>query len=286
MDLSNLEQVRTAARQIMASHPTVHVLINNAGLMMEKQQFVDQQQKKDDGDDNDSSKSASSQYELVMTANHLGHFLLTRLLRPTDCVVNVSSCTYALSDPRFVDDLFCTAGTRPYTMFGQYAASKAANLLFTAELSRRVAQVEGSTKSSSEDDNKKKKNGGWAYPACHAVHPGMVRTNVVRNMPWYLRVPNDVLGFLVRPFQKTPKQGAWNTLHVVNETYRRTPSAAGESKTSSWTYWVNRQPADVLPWIHDEATARQLWELSSDLVQLPYDYYYDNNEDGSSKKDD
>jgi NAD(P)-dependent dehydrogenase (short-subunit alcohol dehydrogenase family) len=288
LDLSDLEQVRVAAGRIMASHPVVHVLINNAGLMMDRQQFADQQQQQQrKGKDQEDS---SAPYELVMTANHLGHFLLTRLLRPAECIVNVSSCTYALSDPNFLDDLFCTRGTRNYTMFGQYAASKAANLLFTAELSRRVVQKEGrwrrkrSEKSASqqpaasEDEQEERQ---CQYPACHAVHPGMVRTNVVRNMPWYLRIPNDLLGFAVSPFQKTPEQGAWNTVHAINATYRnRNPSPKEQSTSSSspWTYWVNRRPSDVLPWIHDEDTARRLWEMSSDLVDLPYDYYDDTKE--------
>jgi NAD(P)-dependent dehydrogenase (short-subunit alcohol dehydrogenase family) len=283
LDLSDLEQVRVAAGRIVASHPVVHVLVSNAGLMMDRQQFAvqQQQQQRKEKDQEDSS----APYELVMTANHLGHFLLTRLLRPAECIVNVSSCTYALSDPNFVDDLFCTKGIRTYTMFGQYAASKAANLLFTAELSRRVVQKEGRhrrrrppNKSSSQQPatlEGEQEERQCQYPACHAVHPGMVRTNVVRNMPWYLRIPNDLLGFLVSPFQKTPEQGAWNTVHAINETYRN-PSREQSKASSSWTYWVNRRPSDVLPWIHDEDTARHLWEMSSDLVDLPYDYYDDD----------
>jgi NAD(P)-dependent dehydrogenase (short-subunit alcohol dehydrogenase family) len=288
LDLSDLEQVRVAAGRILASHPVVHVLVNNAGLMMDRRQFaVQQQQQPKHEDEADESKVSSAPYELVMTANHLGHFLLTRLLRPAECIVNVSSCTYALSDPNFVDDLFCTNGIRTYTMFGQYAASKAANLLFTAELSRRVVQEVGRRRQRSHNmspsqqpnasEDKQEERCLLQYPACHAVHPGMVRTNVVRNMPWYLRIPNDLLGFLVSPFQKAPEQGAWNTVHAVNATYKnRHPSPNEQSlSSSSWTYWVNRRPSDVLPWIHDEETARRLWEMSSDLVDLPYDYYDD-----------
>jgi NAD(P)-dependent dehydrogenase (short-subunit alcohol dehydrogenase family) len=288
LDLSDVEQVRVAAGRILKSHPRVHVLVNNAGLMMDRQQFAVQKQRKEKQEDSNPNSTSSSPYELVMTANHLGHFLLTRLLRPAECIVNVSSCTYALSDPNFVDDLFCTNGIRTYTMFGQYAASKATNLLFTAELSRRVVQKEGrgrrkrSEKSSSQPpataDGEQEERCFLQHPACHAVHPGMVRTNVVRNMPWYLRIPNDLLGFLVSPFQKTPEQGAWNTVHAINATYKNQPHEHSTKASSSWTYWVNRRPSNVLPWIHDEDMARRLWEMSSDLVHLPYDYYFENDE--------
>eukprot|EP00522_Entomoneis_paludosa_P018450 CAMPEP_0172459998 /NCGR_PEP_ID=MMETSP1065-20121228/35076_1 /TAXON_ID=265537 /ORGANISM="Amphiprora paludosa, Strain CCMP125" /LENGTH=50 /DNA_ID=CAMNT_0013214887 /DNA_START=44 /DNA_END=193 /DNA_ORIENTATION=- len=45
--------------------------------------------------------------------------------------------------------------------------SKLANILFTKELDRRYPKL---------------------FTA--AVHPGLVRTDVVRNMPWYLYYPN------------------------------------------------------------------------------------------------
>jgi NAD(P)-dependent dehydrogenase (short-subunit alcohol dehydrogenase family) len=292
MDLSNLSQVRRGARAILAKHPVVHVLVNNAGLMMDKQALVDpfddgggggggiDDDERGESDDCASTSTSSGsvmdgdpkkspshtrkhpKYELVMTANHLGHYLLTRLLKPTDCVVNVSSCTYALADPGFASDPFCL-DRRRYSMFGQYAASKAANLLFTAELSRRGLGRRGGARA--------------AAPACHAVHPGLVRTDVVRNMPWYLRLPNRAFGFLVGLYQKTPAQGAWNTVHAVNETYRsRSDSCennggAGGNGTArgTWTYWVNRKPHAVLPWILDEDTGRKLWDMSADLVGLP-----------------
>jgi NAD(P)-dependent dehydrogenase (short-subunit alcohol dehydrogenase family) len=296
MDLSNLSQVRRGARAILARHPVVHVLVNNAGLMMDKQALVDPF---DDGDggidgggdeggesddcaststssgsgsasDGDPKKSPSRtrkhpKYELVMTANHLGHYLLTRLLKPADCVVNVSSCTYALADPGFLSDPFCL-DRRRYSMFGQYAASKAANLLFTAELSRRGLGRRGGARAAAA-----------AAPACHAVHPGLVRTDVVRNMPWYLRLPNRAFGAVVGLYQKTPAQGAWNTVHAVNETYRsrsdkceNNGGAGGNGAArGTWTYWVNRTPHAVLPWILDEDTGRKLWDMSADLVGLP-----------------
>ena len=230
-DLSDLASVRRAAETILQKHPTIHVLINNAGLMMERQQFTS------------ADTPMNQPYELVLTANHLGHFLLTHLLQPTEAVINVTSCTYALADPDFLDDPFCTR-TRPYTMFGQYAASKACNILFTSELARRNPHLR-----------------------CHAVHPGIVRTDVVRNMPWYLRVPNTVFGLAVQCFQKTPAQGAWNTLHALHESYR--PEGERLSPTQrSWQYWVNRRPGRVLPWVTSPDKAAMLWELSSRLVGL------------------
>ena len=72
--------------------------------------------------------------------NHLGHFALTGLLlpalvaRPRSRVVTVSSGAHRLGRMDF-DDLM---GERRYRAWGAYGQSKLANLLFTAELQRRL----------------------------------------------------------------------------------------------------------------------------------------------------
>ena len=177
LDLSDLASVRRAAQLFQEMNLPLDVLINNAGVMMGYQQITK------DG------------YELMMQANHLGHFLLTVLLLPElekakDArVLTLTSSTYALAKDGFdFDDMFC-AQTRKYTLFGQYSQSKLANILFTIELAKRYPNVQS-----------------WA------VHPGLVRTDVVRNMPWYLYYPNSMFALLVAAFQKRPKQGAYTTV--------------------------------------------------------------------------
>ena len=79
-------------------------------------------------------------FELQIGTNHLGHFALTNLLLPriTDRVVTVSSAAHRTGKIR-LDDLNWEHGG--YSRWPAYGQSKLANLLFTAELQRRLATV-------------------------------------------------------------------------------------------------------------------------------------------------
>ncbi|GAX11718.1 hypothetical protein FisN_7Lh088 [Fistulifera solaris] len=232
MDLSSLTSVRNAARQLQQKYPVIDVLINNAGLMHAQYELTQ------DG------------YEQVFQVNHLGHYLWTRLLLPSVLrspnpkIINVTSSTYILGTREKSQnnttvfpfhDLQCNQG-RAYTLFGQYGVSKLANIYFTMSLAQKYTNIQ-----------------------CCAVHPGLVRTDVVRNMPWYLRYPNQIFGWLIQALQKTPTQGAWGTVHATN------------MNVQSGLYWVNRKPQPlrgVTP-IQVSEEAEQLWMESAKLVQLP-----------------
>ena len=145
LDLSSLTSIRQAVDTLLPKYDKIDCLINNAGVMMGKQCFTDDKTK--DG----------QRFELVMQANYLGHYLLTRLLLPrlkNARILNVTSSTYAYTRAMDLDDLFCTKG-RKYTLFHQYSMSKLANILFTKQLA---------------------KLGYWSA----SIHPGMVRTDVTR----------------------------------------------------------------------------------------------------------
>jgi NAD(P)-dependent dehydrogenase (short-subunit alcohol dehydrogenase family) len=81
--------------------------------------------------------------ELHLATNHLGHFALSNLILPrlTDRVVVVGSASHR-SGELDVDDLLWER--RRYRAFAAYGASKLSNLLFLAELQRRLTAA-GST---------------------------------------------------------------------------------------------------------------------------------------------
>ncbi|OXS33006.1 oxidoreductase [Streptomyces sp. XY006] len=138
LDLADLSSVRAFAD---AWHEPLHLLINNAGVMMLPRQRTR------DG------------FEMQFGTNHLGHFALTNLLLPhvTDRVVTVSSGAHRWGGVRIAfDDLDLTGG---YTPQRAYAQSKLANLLFTLELQRRLTAS------------------GSAVRAL-AAHPGYAATNL------------------------------------------------------------------------------------------------------------
>jgi protochlorophyllide reductase len=124
LDLGSLQSIRRAAERVRSAHSQLDILLNNAGVMATPYVHTE------DG------------FELQFGTNHLGHFALTGLLfelltrAPAARVVSVSSQMHTLGRMRF-DDL---AWTRGYSRWGAYNMSKLANLLFTYELARRVAE--------------------------------------------------------------------------------------------------------------------------------------------------
>jgi len=119
LDLASLDSVRAFAG---AWDGPVDILINNAGVMIPPL-----------------SRTADD-FELQFGTNHLGHFALTLLLLPsiTTRVVTVSSSAHLAGRIDF-DDL--NWERKKYSRWRSYGQSKLANLLFTAELQRRLSEA-------------------------------------------------------------------------------------------------------------------------------------------------
>ncbi len=121
LDVADLGSVRDFAADV----GDVDVLVNNAGILGVPFSLSP------DG------------FELQLATNHLGHFALANLLLPrlTDRVVVI--CSQAHRSGRLdLDDLRWER--RGYAAYAAYAQSKLANMLFLAELQRRLTAV-GST---------------------------------------------------------------------------------------------------------------------------------------------
>ena len=121
LDVADLDSVRSFAEETA----TVDVLVNNAGIMAVP------------------LARTTDGFESQLATNHLGHFALTNLLLPrlSDRVVVVGSAAHR-SGQIDLDDL--NWERRPYRPYAAYAQSKLANLLFLAELQRRLT-ASGST---------------------------------------------------------------------------------------------------------------------------------------------
>ena len=146
LDLSDLESVRRGAAELLDRVPALHVLVNNAGVMAPPLSRTRQG------------------FELQLGTNHLGHFLLTRLLEPALLagaparVVNVSSRGHLRAGMDFDDPHW---QVRPYDKWNAYGQSKTANVLFSLELERRLGP-----------------QGVHAY----ALHPGVIPTELSRHL--------------------------------------------------------------------------------------------------------
>jgi NAD(P)-dependent dehydrogenase (short-subunit alcohol dehydrogenase family) len=148
LDLTSLESVRGAARQLRADHDRIDLLINNAGVMYPPKSITK------DG------------FELQFGTNHLGHFALTGLLLDRllpvagSRVVTISSIGHRIRADIHFDDL---QWEHSYNRVSAYGQAKLANLLFTYELQRRLAP-RGTT-------------------IAVAAHPGGSNTELMRHLP-------------------------------------------------------------------------------------------------------
>ncbi len=129
LDLADLSSIRLAAAIVADTVPGLDLLINNAGVMALPKQ------------------ATADGFEMQFGTNHLGHFALTGLLldrlgaSSPARIVNVSSQAHRMGRINF-DDLDASRG---YSRWSRYGQSKVANLLFTYELQRRLAERESST---------------------------------------------------------------------------------------------------------------------------------------------
>jgi retinol dehydrogenase 12 len=125
VDMASFESVRKAAARFSSAHPSLDVLINNAGTAVSGRRLSP------DG------------HELTWATNFLGPFLLTERLLPLlkkaerPRVVNVGSEGHRAGRLDW-ENLELERG---YTTFRAYANSKLALALFTRELARREPGV-------------------------------------------------------------------------------------------------------------------------------------------------
>lgn len=232
-DLSSQRQVRQLAADIRAlvqeaSDARLDVLVNNAGTVSSWHKVTE------DG------------CELQFAVNHLAPFLLTHellpLLRqaPAARVVTVSSGSHYGTDMHWSDVMY----RQRYNCLAAYKQSKLANVLFTAELNRRL--------------------GDQSSVRAYALDPGLVNTEIglkgtsgIENLVWQLRRSGGV----------TPEQGADTVVYLASE-----PHIAALHRI----YWKERTPlAPSSTALCDEEAAR-LWALSERLcgvVWLPEEVF-------------
>lgn len=222
LDLCDFTSVREFVNKFAALNVPLHCLVNNAGVMMHNR-----------------CENAAG-HEIVFTANHLSHFLLTNLLLPhldaTNGRIVVLSSALHRAPKEF--DLSDVMSKKKYSLFGSYTQSKLANIMHVKELQHRLALRNSNI-------------------TCNAVHPGCVRTEVTRNMSTFMRMGNAMVAPILRTMQKTPEQGAYTSVHVA--TSSDLVNARGE-------YFFHCMPAYTNPAALDLNKNNLLWELSEQIT--------------------
>jgi NAD(P)-dependent dehydrogenase (short-subunit alcohol dehydrogenase family) len=176
-DLASFADVRRVAGEFLAGDRPLHVLVNNAGVVM------DRRQETVDG------------LETTLAVNHYAPFLLTNLLldrlraSAPSRVVTVSSIGHKFAggiDPERLEPPGRYRGMRLYCI------SKLGNVLFTRELARRLAET-----------------GVDAY----SVHPGSVATRFGYNTDGILRWGSKLIAWT----RRTPEKGAETVVSLCVE---------------------------------------------------------------------
>lgn len=219
LDLADLRSVKAFAEAARDDGP-VDLLVQNAGVMA-------------------TPLGATAQgFELQMGTNHLGHFLLTHLLRPrlapSARVVTVSSAIHTRGT---AESVLATLESdrryesRKYVPFTAYGDSKLANILFTRALARRLPPGQ----------------------SAFSLHPGVIPTNLSRHMGFL----GSIFRGVGQLFMKTVPQGAATTVFAATA-----PELAGHSGI----YLSDCNEAAPSPAARDDALAEKVWSLSEAAV--------------------
>lgn len=233
LDLASLASVRGFAERLRGREEKLDLLVNNAGVMTPPTRL-----------------ETADRFELQLGTNYLGHFALTArllpLLRETGeaRVVTLSSVA-ARSGAIDFDDLNAQKVYRPMPAYGQ---SKLACLMFAFELQRRSDAA------------------GWGLTSV-AAHPGISRTELLRNAPGARSaagLARSLLWFLFQP----AAQGALPALFAATSPEARAgayygPSRLGETRGSPALAKAPRQALDT-------AAAARLWRCSEALIGTPF----------------
>ncbi|HCA80779.1 MAG TPA: short-chain dehydrogenase [Bacteroidetes bacterium] len=217
-DLSSRQSIGALAKDIRSAHPRIDVLINNAGGIFGSRVLT------------------AEGIEYTFALNHLGYFSLTNRLLDTlqaagDArIVNVSSQVHKFSKID-LGDLSSSGG---YNAMKAYAQSKLANLLFTYELSRRLAGTKITV---------------------NALHPGGVRTNFGRELPGLAGIFFRHFGLFLR----SPEKGAETLIWLASS-----DQVAGVTGK----YFLDKREIRSSNISYDLALAKQLWDVSSKLTAL------------------
>jgi NAD(P)-dependent dehydrogenase (short-subunit alcohol dehydrogenase family) len=232
LDLASLQSVRDFAARLSAEHPSLDLLVNNAGVMAVAPR-----------------RTTADGFEMQFGTNHLGHFALTGLLLDnlqgqTDArVVTVSSGAHRFGKIDF-DDLQAERG---YRRWGAYGQSKLSNLLFTFELDRRLRASNSAVKAL-------------------AAHPGYSATNLqsaAAPQPdrFIMSISNVIMA-------QSAEMGALPTLYAA--TYPGLEGGTYIGPDGFMEQRGHPTKVEARPSAHSEEDARKLWNVSEELTGVKF----------------
>jgi NAD(P)-dependent dehydrogenase (short-subunit alcohol dehydrogenase family) len=214
-DLSNLSSVRNLAEVINSKYERID------GLILNNRVYRKQRSVTVDG------------FEEMFAANYLGPFLLTNLLLDrlrASGSARIINLTASLAGQLDFDDL---QSERQFNSIKTYNATRAANLLFTYELARRL------------------ENSGITV---NALYPGLVRSEILKEAP----LLNRLLAWL---FAIKPERAAEEIVSTLT---------GPELEHAHGKFF--RQGEEIRPsdYFNDPGTQQRLWQISETLTDARY----------------
>ena len=254
-DLASLSSVRAFVADVLKCFKTIDILILNAGMVppLGKHLSVDG-------------------YEMQFQCNHLSHFLMINLLLPrlisnsrgnseepvtngnsltpsdqlpqltgpaestSDCrIIVVSSMLHSIG---FIDFENLNFEKKTLDPAWQYAMTKLANILTVKELARKLQKLK-------------------VPITVNSLHPGLVRTSINRNTPWYIK--HFMQPILYKLWAKNAFEGAQTTIYLA---------VSPEVKNVSGLYFSDCKVVKSSDASNDQELATKLWSVSEELCGL------------------
>lgn len=218
-DFASLDSVRTLAKQVMTDCDRIDVLINNAGTVFA------------------SRSETIDGYESTFAVNHLASYLLTESLKPLMIASAPSRIVITASDGHYQGSMdFNDLGfARNYSVMKAYSRSKLANVLYTRDLARELAD---------------------SGVTVNALHPGMVATDIWDGAPWFVRPLLRVVKPLI---MISPEEGGSRIAYLASD-----PTVAN----TTGAYFQKNRVAQPSALARDDKVAARLRQESDRLTAL------------------
>jgi len=221
VDLSDFEAVKVFAEDMKKTMPVIDVLALNAGIYTGSKY-----------------QKGASGYEMMISATHLGHFLLTDLVMPNLEASDDARIIVTSSEGHRVGGLDVSSFTKPKyaslpflgPLWG-YGQAKLANILYTRELAKRL-----------RNSNIK----------VNCFHPGAIDTGFTRDIPNIVAKPAKM--FLI-----TAEQAAKTLVYLAD---------APEAAKITGEYFIGRRERKTSAKANSEKLAKDLWSESERSLGL------------------
>ena len=219
VDLADFNDVRIFADKVKTAMPVIDILALNAGLYTgAKYEF------------------GRSGYEMMISATHLGHFLLTQLLLDHVKASKDGRIVVTSSEGHRAGRLDIETFTKPKyaslsylgTTLG-YGQAKLANILFTRELAKKL---DGTT------------------VKVNCFHPGVVATGFTRDIP-------KAFDKIAQKFLISSEKGARTLVYLAD---------AHEAARFNGEYFIRQKLRRPTAQARSDASAKLLWEESERIV--------------------